>query len=64
MKKEEVGLIDLHWDVHRALLFLKIDISNVEGIDEEYASFIGLDLTKTLNYEFKLHGIRFVGLKE
>ena len=45
-------------------MFLKIDISRIEGIDEEYASFIGLDLTKTLTYEMMLHGIRIASLNK
>ena len=54
----------MHWNPQRALLLLKIDLQKIQGIDEEYANFIGLDLNKTLNYEFKLHGVRFVGLNE
>ena len=60
--KELMEVADLHWNARRALVLLKIDLTKIQGIDEEYASFIGLDLSTTLNYEIKLQGVLLTSL--
>lgn len=60
--KDFMEVVDLHWNPRRALLLLKIDLTKIQGIDEEYASFIGLDLSTTLNYEMKLQGVLLTSL--
>lgn len=54
INKEELGVTEVHFEPAFGLIFIKMDLRNL-NIDPEYASFIDLDVNKTLNFEIKFH---------
>ena len=54
VNKEDLGVVDIHFEPAFGLILIKMDLKNL-NIDSKHASFIDLDVNKTLNFEIKFH---------